>query len=249
MSRGASIRAVIFRSALFGAALLVFVGCKPSVGSSCEKGEARCLDGQRALVCQAEKFIETPCRGANGCRQEPSGTACDVRANKAGDSCSKDEEGAAVCADASALVACRAGAYVRVACRGKKGCVEENGHALCDATVAARGEACATEEKKACSVDGKQVLACSDAQMQPRYECRGPRGCSLTSGKVDCDQSVAVLRDTCDVTSEGSFACSEDGKSLVRCGGGSFVLDEACKAGQVCVAEAGGTRCAKPQKP
>ena len=206
------------------------------------------MDGQRALVCQGEKFVETPCRGANGCRQEEKGTACDVRANKAGDACSTDEEGAAVCGDATTLVACRRGAYVRAACRGKKGCVEENGHALCDATVAERGAACATEEKKACSVDGKQVLACSDGQMQPRYECRGERACSVVSGKIDCDQSVATLRDACDVASEGSFACSEDGKSLVRCSGGSFVADETCKHGQVCLTESGGTRCAKPQK-
>jgi hypothetical protein len=236
------------RGALVGAVFLVFVGCKPGVGSSCDEGEARCLDGQRALVCQSEHFIETPCRGPNGCRAEAKGTACDVRANKTGDSCSSDEEGAAVCADANTLVACRRGAYVRAACRGKKGCVEENGHALCDATVAERAEACAEEERKACSVDGKQVLACSEGQMQPRYECRGARGCAVTSGKIDCDQSVAALRDGCDVSSEGSFACAEDAKSLVRCTGGSFIADEICKHGQLCVAEAGGMRCAKPQK-
>jgi hypothetical protein len=239
---------VLRPSVLFGALFFGFAGCKPSVGSSCDKGEARCLDGQRALVCQSEHFIETPCRGPKGCRSEAKGTACDVRSNRAGDSCSTDEEGAAVCADGATLVACRRGAYVRVACRGKKGCVEENGHALCDATVAERGEACATEEKKACGVDARQVLACSDGQMQPRYDCRGPRGCAVTSGKIDCDQSTATLRDACDLASEGSFACSEDGARLVRCTGGSFVADETCKAGQVCVAEAGSTRCAKPQK-
>ena len=236
------------RRGLFGAVLLVVAGCKPGVGSSCEKGEARCLDGQRALVCQSEHFIETPCRGKSGCRLEPAGTACDVRGNKPGDSCSSDEEGAAVCADASTLVSCHKGAYVRVACRGKKGCVEENGHAMCDATVAAVGEACATDEKKACSVDGKTVLACSEGQMQARYDCRGARGCSVVSGKIDCDQSVAMLRDACDVASEGSFACSEDAKGLVRCAGGSFVADETCKHGQSCVAESGSTRCLKPEK-
>jgi hypothetical protein len=238
---------VFVRCALFGVILLV-TGCKSVVGSSCEKGEARCVDGQRALVCQGQQFIETPCRGPNGCRSEAKGTACDVRANRTGDRCSTDEEGAAACADAVTLVACRRGAYVRAACRGKKGCVEESGHALCDATLAERGEACAAEEKKACSVDGKQVLVCSDGQMQPRYACRGARGCAVSSGKLDCDQSRAALRDVCDVASEGSFSCSEDEKSLLRCTGGSFVADETCKHGQVCVTEAGSTRCAKRQK-
>lgn len=238
-------RAVPFRRELFGALSLLLGGCKPSVGSSCDQGEARCLDAHRALVCQSEQFIETPCRGPDGCRAEAKGTACDVRANRAGDPCSTDEEGAAACADATTLVACRGGAYVRATCRGKKGCVEEGGHALCDTTLAERGEVCATEEKKACALDGKQVLACHDGRMQPRYECRGARGCSVHSGKLDCDQSRAAVRDACDVASEGSFSCSEDEKSLVRCTGGSFVADETCKQGQVCVTEVGSTRCAK----
>jgi hypothetical protein len=222
------------------------LGCKPRVGSSCEKGEARCLDGQRALVCQAEKFIETPCRGKNGCRLEAERTACDVHGNQAGDACSTDEEGAAVCIDSNTLLACRQGAYVRSACRGKGGCVEEGGRAMCDATIAESGEPCAAEGKKACNVDGKRVLACTAGKMLDRYDCRGARGCSVVSGKIDCDVSIAKVGDACDSTSEGTFACSEDMKAIARCAGGRFVADETCKHGTKCLAEPGSTRCAKP---
>jgi hypothetical protein len=225
--------------------LLVFTGCKPGVGSSCEKGEARCIDGQRALVCQGEKFIETPCRGKKGCRLEAERTACDVSANQEGDACSTDEEGSAVCSDPSTLLACRKGTYVRTPCRGKGGCVEEVGRSLCDATVAESGEPCAVDGKKACSTDGKQVLACAAGTMTSLYDCRGGRGCSVTSGKIDCDLSIARVGDACDKTSEGTYACSEDSKAITRCAGGRFVADDTCKRGTKCLSEPGSTRCAK----
>jgi hypothetical protein len=235
-----------YRLALGVALALSFVACKPKVGSSCEKGEARCLDGQRALVCQGEKFIETPCRGKGGCRLEGERTACDIHGNKSGDPCSTDEEGAAICLDASTLLVCHGGAYVASSCRGKNGCVEEGGRTLCDATVAEPGEVCATPDKKACSVDGKRVLVCSAGKMEERYECRGPNGCTVVTGKLDCDLTVAKVGDACDVKSEGTFACTEDLKGTARCAGGKFVADEPCKRGTRCLAEPGSVRCAKP---
>jgi hypothetical protein len=228
------------------AVFLALFGCKPRAGSSCEKGEARCLDGQRALVCQEGKFIESPCRGKLGCRLEAERTACDIHGNRAGDPCSTDEEGAAVCSDASTLLSCHAGAYVASSCRGKKGCAEEGGRTLCDATVAESGEPCSAEGKKACSVDGKRVLACTSGKMEGAYECRGARGCSVVMGKLDCDVSIAKLGDACDKASEGTFACTEDMKAITRCSGGRFVADETCKHGTKCQADAGSTRCAKP---
>ena len=233
--------------------LLVFSGfalvaCKPSVGSSCTKGEARCVDPGRAIVCEEGKFIETPCNGKLGCRLQPEGTACDVHGNKAGDRCSKDEEGAAVCADEETLLVCRGGTTVRSACRGKGGCVEEHGRAACDASIAEEGDPCGAGSKSSCSVSGKEVLVCAGAAMKKTYECRGERGCTVASGKLDCDQSVAKLGDACDPRTEGSFSCSEDGKSIVKCAGGRFVADEKCKAGTECLAEPGSTRCGKPDK-
>lgn len=233
---------------LIAVAAVALVACKPSVGSSCTRGEARCIDTGRALVCEEGKFVETPCNGKLGCRLQPEGTACDTRGNKAGDRCSKDEEGAAVCADPETLLVCRGGTTQRSACRGKGGCVEEQGHAACDASIAEEGDACGAGSKSACSVSGKDVLVCVGAAMKKTYECRGERGCTVASGKLDCDQSVARLGDACDPRLEGSFACSEDAKNIVKCAGGHFVADEKCKAGTQCLAEPGTTRCGKPEK-
>ena len=228
------------------APFLLLTQCKPSVGSSCDKGESRCIDGQRALVCQAGKYIETLCRGKGGCRLEAAGTACDIHANEDGDLCSTDDEGAAACVDTKTLVACRKGAYTRVACRGPGGCVEEGGNARCDTSVAEAGEPCAEDGKKACSTDGKRVLSCSNGKMAARYECRGAKGCVSQGSKLDCDFSVAMLGDACDEKLEGHFACDADKKQIVRCSGGKFVADEACKKGTTCQSGGGSTKCEKP---
>jgi hypothetical protein len=231
----------------YALALSLLVGCKPGVGSSCEKGESRCLDPNRALVCEKRKFIETPCLGKNGCRTEPAGVSCDVSANRAGDPCSTDEEGASVCADDKTLVACRRGKYARVPCRGPGGCLQEGGNTRCDATIAEVGEPCAENDKKACATDGRHVLACDEGRMRPQYECRGPNGCRVAERKVNCDLSIARLGDPCDKLVEGTFACSEDARAIVKCEGGQFILDEKCKGAERCLSEPGSTRCAKPE--
>ena len=231
---------------LLAALAAVWIGaCKPGVGTSCDRGEARCIDAERALACQGGKFIETVCRGRLGCRLEADGVACDVSGNRPGDPCSTDEEGAAACADEKTLVACRKGSYQRSSCRGPRGCTVGVGRAECDASIAEAGETCPSDGRKACSTDGRRVLACEGGKMAPKYECRGERGCAVVTGKLDCDQSTAHPGDACDALVEGSFACTEDRKALVRCAGGRFVTDDACKRGETCVSEDGATRCKK----
>jgi hypothetical protein len=209
----------------------------------------RCIDPERVLTCEAGKFVETPCRGKNGCRLQPEGTACDVRANKDGDACSADDEGTAVCGDEKTLVACRGGTIVRSPCRGKGGCVEEYGRAQCDATIAEEGDPCGAGSKSACSVSGRDVLVCAGGTMKKTYDCRGPRGCNVAAGKIDCDTTVARLGDACDPRLEGSFACNEDSTVILKCAAGRFAKDEACKAPTRCLADPGSTRCGKPDSP
>lgn len=235
------------RGLLAGIAAVALLGCKPGVGSSCEKGESRCLDPSKALVCEKRKFIETPCLGKNGCRTEPAGVSCDVSGNRAGDACSLDEEGASTCADEKTLVACRRGKYARVPCRGPGGCAQEGNSTRCDATIAEIGEPCAEDNKKACATDGRQVLSCEEGRMRPKYDCRGEHGCRVKERKVDCDLSIARRGDACDKLVEGTFACTEDARAIVRCEGGEFVEDEKCKGAERCLAEPGSTRCAKPE--
>lgn len=158
-----------------------------------------------------------------------------------------DEEGASTCADEKTLVACRRGRYARVPCRGPGGCEQAGNNTRCDATIAEVGEPCAEDDKKACGTDGRHVLACEGGRMTPKYECRGENGCKVAERKVNCDLSIARLGDACDKLVEGTFACTEDARAIVRCEGGKFVADEKCKGPERCLAEPGSTRCAKPE--
>lgn len=232
-------------AAALGGALLLCAGCRPGVGSSCEKGEARCLDAARALACEGGQFIEVPCRGPKGCAAGKNSIACDIQGSRAGDRCSRDEEGTAVCADGENIMACRGGRFVTSPCRGPKGCALWGDRAICDTSVGLLAEACREEGKKACAADGSAVLSCKDRALAQLYACRGPKGCALKEGKLDCDMSVAAERDACDPRQEGHVACSLDRTATVVCKGGHFASDEHCKRGMTCIADEKQTRCAK----
>lgn len=230
---------------LLGSVLLM-AGCKRGVGSSCDKGEARCLDRERQLVCDQGKFIESPCRGPEGCSLAPKGVSCDVSANKPGDLCSRDDEGAAACTDPKTLISCRGGSYQPSPCRGPDGCVASEGRPKCDTSVATSGDACAEQEKpKACSTDGKTLLACKGGTMQTELPCRGPDGCKITASKLDCDLTLAELADPCPSEMDGRHACAVDRKTMLVCKDGKFAPDSPCKAGESCLVEGGSIRCGK----
>ena len=245
-------RALQFRStllALCAIAVLALPHCKPSAGSSCDKGEARCLDPKSELVCQAGRFIESPCNGPNGCRLTDKGTSCDFSGNKPGDPCSADEEGAASCSRADAMLACHSGQYTLLPCRGSQGCVNAEGRAICDTSLAEPGDVCHDENLKACSGDGSQVLICKQRTMQRFYLCRGANGCSSAARKLNCDTSIAKLGDACDKKLEGqAFSCSPDASEILVCKAGAFVHDQSCKNGQKCRLSGSSTQCAKPGK-
>lgn len=228
---------------------LVLVGaCKPGPGSSCDRGEARCVDKKSELICQKGSYILAPCKGPRGCGLTPTGVSCDISGNAAGDACSTDEEGASACTDAKTKIVCTAGKFVATQCRGPKGCETQDGRPLCDVTVAEPGDVCKDAEKaKACSVDGKQFLACEGGKMTLQFQCLGPNGCKSEAGKLDCDMSYARDKDPCTKDMEGKVACNLDRSSIVACKGGKFVIDEECKDGKRCVGE-GSIRCEKPEK-
>ncbi len=225
------------------------VSCKPGVGSSCDKGEARCLDGQRELVCQAGKLIETACRGPHGCSFTEQGTSCDFSSDKPGDACSTDDEGAATCNGKVTMLACHGGVYGVVPCRGARGCELADGRAACDTSIAEPSDACRDEGTKACAADRSAVLVCKDHAMAQFYPCRGVNGCGSAAGKLSCDTSIAKLGDPCDKKLEGqAFACAVDGASLLVCKAGAFALDQTCKSGQKCLTDGSSSHCGKPDK-
>ncbi len=231
---------------VLSAAFTFLVGCKPGPGSSCDVGEARCLDARRELVCDDGKFVETPCKGKGGCTTIQEATSCDISGNQPGDPCAKADEGVAVCADERAMLACHARQFTKVACRGPRGCELVGKQANCDQSVAEVGEACKKAGASACSVDNSRVLTCRDGSMVELYRCRGENQCSSAAGKLACDQTVAKLGDTCDKTLSGHVACSEDKKSLITCQNERFVASEKCKPGTVCTVSGQSTSCAKP---
>lgn len=235
-----------FRFWLFVLGLVFWSGCKPGPGSSCHGREARCLDLARAIVCDGDTFIETPCRGKAGCSSLGERTSCDISGNQPGDPCSHADEGVAVCSAATSMLACRGGKYQAVPCHGPKGCGMVGDQANCDQSVAEPGDACKKEGAKACSLDKKQVLACQNSAMAPLYFCRGEAGCSAELGKLSCDQTVAKLGDRCDKGLTGHIACSEDKKALIVCQNEEFMPSEKCKAGTACTVSGQSTRCEKP---
>ena len=223
--------------------------CKPSAGSACSRGEARCLDAARELACQAGQFIETPCLGPGGCSTSEKGTNCDFSGDRPGAACSTDDDGAATCVSKEGMLACHDGRYVLLHCRGSRGCVNAEGRASCDTSIAEPGDVCHDEKMKACSVDGTEVLACKQQSMQRLYSCRGKNGCLSAGGKLSCDTSIAKLGDACDKKLEGqAFSCSPDGSAIVVCKAGAFSLDQTCKTGQRCSSVGSSTLCSKSGK-
>ncbi len=239
----------MWKTLWIGFGIAVLSGCKPGVGSSCDKGEAKCLSKTAQLSCEDGKYVETPCRGANGCAITPDGIRCDISGNKAGDRCSKDDNGAAACADPKTLVVCNAGQYQPAPCRGPDGCQQKEGRAVCDTSIAEPGDHCADAEKpKACSKDGSQLLSCKQGKMATVFFCRGPDGCGIKDGKLNCDLTVAKLDDVCPGEMDGKHACTQDRKQILVCKAQKFSKDSACdKAGESCLSDGGSIRCGKPE--
>lgn len=226
--------------------LLLAASCQPAPGSSCDAGEARCLDAKRGLVCDDGKFVEVPCKGKGGCTTLQQATSCDISGNQPGDACAQSEEGAAVCAEEGAMLVCRSRRFERVACLGPGGCETVGDQPSCDQSIAEAGDVCRAGGAKACAVDKARLLSCKDGRMTELYPCRGDGGCSSAAGKLTCDQTVARLGDGCDERLNGHVACSEDHRALVRCDGARFVAAEKCKVGTVCTVAGQSTRCVKP---
>lgn len=228
--------------------IVAFWSCSRAPGSSCDPGEARCLDERRELICEDGKFVETPCKGKGGCTTLQERTRCDISGNQPGDVCSTVDEGVAVCVGGKAMLSCRARRYERVECRGPGGCEMTGDQARCDQSVAEPGDACGpSSTKAACATDKARVLSCQDGKMAELYWCRGPGGCVSAGGKLSCDQGVARVGDACDKQLQGHLACSEDRKALTICQSERFVASERCKPGTVCRVEGQSTACAKPQ--
>jgi hypothetical protein len=224
------------------------LACKPRPGSSCDRGEARCLAGDTQLACHAGKMIEVPCRGPNGCQVTEKGVACDISKNVAGDPCTDADENVGTCSeDGKTKIVCRGGKYHAEPCRGRDGCKLIEGRASCDTSLMEEGEACLQEGSQACSTDNTTFLVCTKGKMEVKLRCRGASGCQFLDRKLTCDLSVAALDDPCDEKMEGKNACALDKKQIVVCKAAKFTSDTVCKAGEECIVGDGTVKCDEKQ--
>ncbi len=148
-----------------------------------------------------------------------------------GSSCKKGES---TCLDKQNALTCVAEKYVKAPCAGPMGCTKFESHANCDSSVANDGDACLTEgdEEYACTPDKKRALVCAQGRFSRYMECRGKGGCSVNGRTVACDTSVANPGDPC--KAQGATACTEDGKQMVTCQNGKFVVYRYCRGQYGC---------------
>jgi hypothetical protein len=74
-------------------------------------------------------------------------------------------------------------------------------------------------------------LFCFAGKLQ-EMSCQGPLGCFTKGSRVECDNSVASVKDGCNEENDG--ACALDHKALLQCKNGAFVLSETCKGARGC---------------
>jgi hypothetical protein len=156
-----------------------------------------------------------------------------VVACKAGEG-SACKKGESTCLDKGSALSCIAEKYVRAPCAGPLGCTKFETHANCDNSVSNEGDVCLSEaeEEYACTPDKKRALVCTKGRFVRYMECRGKGGCSVDGRTVACDTAISNVGDPC--KAQGATACTEDGKQMVTCQNGKFVLYRHCRGQYGC---------------
>jgi hypothetical protein len=107
----------------------------PPAGSPCDAGMAYCTSSTSALQCQDGKLVAFTCLGPKGCTKGPAVAGgypvrCDQSAtgNAAGTPCAPEYAGIGHCSpDAGAIVQCRSGSWVALACPQGTQCKDDGG--------------------------------------------------------------------------------------------------------------------------
>jgi hypothetical protein len=148
---------------------------------------------------------------------------------KVGDAC---KPGTALCLDDKTQLTCQGGKFISSPCRGAEGCRREGTAIRCDVSGNSDGDVCSTETEGTggCTADNKALMACEKGayRMTP---CRGPGGCTKTKTGAACDNTIATEGDRC---GGERTACSVDGKHLLTCTEGKFVLKWDCRGPAGC---------------
>lgn len=218
-------------------------------GAACvrnPKDSERCTDGSSALACQNGTWVALACRGARGCRVMGEADICDQSraelestCNLAGDfACARDGKAMLVCTNDRWTIA--------QACAGERACGVEGTKITCDNSTAKAEDACREDDDYACTPDGSTALVCRRGRFSLASFCRGPKACKVVGTKevgfkVECDDSLAQLNDVCGKADH--YACSQDGRAILRCIGATFAIEDRCKAKEKCAIRAGQVGC------
>lgn len=149
---------------------------------------------------------------------------------KVGGKCNID--GKEACKDKTTAFVCHDSKWEEMTCRGAKGCTTVGSESDCDQTVAKLNDVCNLADDYTCSDDKKASLECKSNKWTLDEACLGPKGCTSTAHKVDCDTSLSKEGDKC--TRESNHACGLDKKSHLVCKGGKFTLVENCRGEKAC---------------
>lgn len=235
------------RAFLLAFAMLA-VGCKPKAGASCKiETKEVCVDAKTALACHDGKWEELACKGPDGCAKGSSSEAtCDQSAAEPNDTCNLADD--YVCtADKKAMLQCQKNRWTLVqSCLGDRACAMEKKKVTCDNSVASVGDVCREDEDYACTPDRKTAVVCRGGKFVQASLCKGAKGCKVTGAKetgfnVACDDSIAALGDPCE--KEDHFSCAPDERSIMKCHGKKFDVEEKCKPKEKCQIRGGQIGC------
>lgn len=112
------------------------------------------------------------------------------------------------------------------------------------APVPSVGAPCTSENIGRCDAEAKTLLQCTNGVFRVYADCRGPRGCTVTSDTADCDTSGNTVGDRCAPTSEGKVRCDPDGGlNILRCVDGGLAVEFECTPPQTCGINDAGLTC------
>jgi hypothetical protein len=113
------------------------------------------------------------------------------------------------------------------------------GIALVGCKPAKAGDKCVAGQATCVGTAG--ALTCGTDGKFRSMSCRGPKGCAVSGGTINCDDTIAQEKDGCD--EDGEVACSTDKKAALECHGGSFGVGETCKGPHGCVVDGDKIKC------
>jgi len=224
------------RAALACALIAAALGAcraRARAGANCRiPDQLVCVEADRALVCDANAWVEVPCRGQRGCARRGEADECDDTVAVEGDPCPRNPPLDYACtSDRTKALVCKTGRFSMWRhCRGPDKCQIVDGRNLqCDTTLGAPGDPCAQQGTYSCAVDRKAMLVCDGAKLSVASSCRGPGACAVQrdARKVDCDDSVALEGDPCDQPKR--IACAVDAKAELVCTAGTFTKKRDCR--------------------